>query len=269
MKTNITYLSYLGERTKRRIKFIPILFLVLQKKVALVTGANRGIGKEVVRQLATLGYQVFLGSRDETKGQKTVDELHAAGLTDVHLLVLDVSNDESTAAAAESLAKKVSVLDVLVNNAGILNSGTNPIKDSIANIEKTYATNVFGVIRSTTAFLDLLKKSKSGRVVNVTSWLGSLTLNSDKSSPIYNYNALGYNSSKAALNMVTVSFSKALAEFNIKVNAACPGVTATDMNGGSYGHPVDVGAISIVKLATLPDDGPTGAYFNKDGPLPW
>lgn len=139
----------------------------------------------------------------------------------------------------------------------------------MGKIEETYATNVFGAIRATTAFLPLLKKSKSGRVVNVSSWLGSSTLNSDKSSPIYAYNALGYNSSKAALNMVTISFAKALAEFNIKVNAACPGITATDMNNGAYGHSVDVGAISIVKLATLPDDGPTGIYINKDGPLPW
>ena len=245
---------------------------VLQaKKTVLITGANKGIGKEVARQLATRGFQVFVGSRDEARGQKTVDELRAAGLNDVHLLVIDVTSDESVKSAAETLASKISALDILVNNAGIIAAGFKlGLQESLAEVQETYSVNVFGVIRTIIAFVDLLKKSKAGgRIINVTSGLGSLTWANDKTAFTYNYNAVGYNSSKSALNMITVSYAKALAEFNIKVNAACPGYTATDLNNNTGTQTVEEGATAIVHLATVGDDGPTGTYINKDGPIPW
>ena len=244
--------------------------LLQAKKTALVTGANKGIGKEVVRQLAARGFQVFLGSRDEARGQAAVDELRAAGHNDVHLLVLDVTSDESVKAAAETLAKKVTALDVLVNNAGIVASGFKfGLQEPLAEIQETYSVNVFGVIRTILAFVELVKKSKAGRIVNVTSGLGSISTASDKNAASYAINTVGYGSSKSALNMITVAYAKALAEFNVKVNAVCPGHTATDLNNNTGPQTVEVGATSTITAATLPDDGPSGTYFNKDGPIPW
>ena len=235
----------------------------------MVTGANKGIGKEVVRQLAGLGYQVYLGSRDAKRGQESVDELRAAGLSDVHLLVIDVTSEESVKSAVETLSSKISALDVLVNNAGILLTFGESRIETAAEVEETYAVNVFGVVRTTVGFLDLLKKSKAGRIVNVSSGLASFAVNTDPTSPYYAHNTVAYNSSKSAVNMITVSHSKSLAEFGIKVNACCPGYVATDINKNTGFLTVDIGAIPIIKLATLPDDGPTGTYINKDGPLPW
>lgn len=249
----------------------PIISDDLQsKKTVLITGANKGIGKEVARQLASRGYQVFVGARDEARGQKTVDELIASGLKDVHLLVIDVTNDESVAQAAESLSSKVTALDVLINNAGIIAAGfKTPLQESLSEFISTYTVNVFGVIRTTNAFIPLLKKSKGGRIVNVSSGLASLTHSTDKAHPSYNYNALGYNSSKAALNYVTVSYAKALSEFGIKVNSANPGSTATDMNFNKGMQTIEVGAQSTVFLATLPEEGPTASFYDKNGALPW
>ena len=240
------------------------------KKTALITGANKGIGREVARQLATQGYQVFIGSRDEARGQKTVDELVASGLADVHLLVLDVSNDESVKQAYEALAAKISALDVLVNNSGVSAAGWKTcLEESLEEFIATYQVNVFGVVRTTNAFIPLLKKSKAGRIVNVSSGLASLAHAADKNHPNYAHNALGYNSSKTALNHVTVSYAKALAEFGIKVNSSNPGYTATDMTHNNGPQTVEVGAKSTVFLATLPDDGPTASFYDKDGVLPW
>ena len=241
------------------------------KKTVLITGANKGIGKEVARQLAVRGgYEIYLGARDAARGQATVDELVAAGHKDIHLLVIDVTSDESVKKAFETLSSKVSALDVLVNNAGITAAGFKPaLQESLAEFIATYEVNVFGVVRTTNAFIPLLKKSKAGRIVNVSSGLGSIAFASDKNHPYYAYNSLGYNTSKSAVNHVTVSFSKALAEFGIKVNASDPGYTATDLNHNSGPQTVDVGAQSTVFLATLPDDGPTGSYQDKDGVLPW
>ena len=231
-----------------------------------MTGANKGIGKEIVRQLATRGYQVFLGSREEARGQIAVDELRAVGLTNVHLLVIDVTSDQSVQSAAETLTSKISALDILINNAGINAAGYQTgLQESLAEVQETYSVNVFGVIRTIIAFVDLLKKSKEGRIINLTSSLGSLTYAAEKRS---NFNAVGYNSSKTALNMITVSYAKALAEFNIKVNAACPGYTATDLTNGN-GQTVEEGASSAVALATIGDDGPTGTCSDKNGTLPW
>jgi NAD(P)-dependent dehydrogenase (short-subunit alcohol dehydrogenase family) len=236
-----------------------------------VTGANKGIGREVVRQLASRGFKVFLGARDEARGLQAVEEIRAEGLVDVHFLSLDVTNDESVALAAENVAKQVEALDVLVNNAGVSTSGfKGPWEESISDIESTFNVNVYGVIRTTRAFADLLKKSKSGRIVNVGSMVGSLAKQSDPTFQFYNTNTIGYTASKTALNAVTIAFAKALAEYNIKVNTTCPGFTSTDINGHPDGaHSVEIGAQSTVFYATIPDDGPTGTFHNKDGALPW
>lgn len=235
----------------------------------MVTGANKGIGKEVVRQLATLGYEVYLGARNADLGQKAVDELNASGLKDVHLLVIDVTSDESVKLASETLSKKVSALDVLVNNAGVSLFKEDALLETVDDVKGVFEVNVFGVVRATNAFVDLLKKSKSGRIVNLSSGLGSLTQVSDKSWPFYPFNSIGYNPSKTALNAISVSYAKALEKFNIKVNMADPGYTITEMNHGNGEHSVEVGAISTIRLATLPDEGPTASYQDKDGVLPW
>ena len=242
----------------------------MSKKTALVTGGNKGIGKEVVRQLAGHRFQVYLGSRDAARRQVSVDELRAAGLYDVHLLVIDVTSEESVKSAVETLSSRISALDVLVDNAGVHQGYGDPIQPQTALVlQATYNANVYGVVRTTVGFLDLLKKSKAGRIVNVSSGLASFAVNTDPTSPYYAHNTVAYNSSKSAVNMITVSHSKSLAEFGIKVNACCPGYVATDINKNTGFLTVDIGAIPIIKLATLPDDGPTGTYINKDGPLPW
>ena len=245
-------------------------FDLQSKKTALVTGANKGIGKEIVRQLAAKGYQVFLGARDVERGQKAVDDLHALGHTDVHLLVIDVTSDDSVAQAATTLASKITALDVLVNNAGIMPAGfKTPFVESIAEVKETYEVNVFGVIRVTNAFVELVKKSQHGRIVNLSSVLASLAVSTDKNNQYSKIHALSYNSSKSAVNHLTVIYAKALEEFGIKVNSADPGYTATDLNGNSGPQSVEVGAQSSIFLATLPDDGPTASYYDKDGVLPW
>lgn len=245
------------------------------KQTALVTGANQGIGREVVRQLADLGYQVYLGARDEARGQKAVDELRESGLKDVHLLVIDVTSDESVRLAAKELSSKISALDVLVNNAGMTGPGYVPgkgyvhvLEEKLEDIKATYEVNVFGTIRVTQAFVDLIKKSKTGRIVNVGSIIGSLALASDKTHPYYDVTALAYIPSKSALHSLTIAYSKGLAEFNIKVNVSDPGLTATQATGG-LGHSVEVGAQSTVYLATIGEDGPTGTFQGKDGIVPW
>lgn len=235
-----------------------------------MTGANKGIGKEVARQLAAKGYQVFIGARDAERGQKAVEDLKALGLSDVHLLILDVASDDSVKRAAVDLATKVSALDVLVNNAGIVGGGSKgPLEESIEESKATFEVNVFGAIRTTDAFIDLLKRSKHGRIVNVSSVLASLAICSDLNHPYSKLMAMSYSASKSALNSLTVSYAKALAEFGIKVNAADPGYTTTDINNHSGPQPVEVGAQSTVFFATLPDDGPTASFQDKDGIVPW
>lgn len=236
-----------------------------------MTGANKGIGKEVARQLAARGFQVFLGSRDEARGQKAVEELRASGLNDVHLILIDVSSDESVKLAAESLAKKVTSLDVLVNNAAIIAAGSKTVlEESLAELKETYEVNVFGALRTIVAFLELLKKSKSGaQIINVSSGIGSLSWRTDPSNILYNFPSLGYSSSKTALNHISISYAKAFSEFNIKVNVVCPGYTATDMSNHMGTQTVEVGASAIVNLAAIEGEAPTLTFSNKDGPIPW
>ncbi|WP_186024594.1 SDR family oxidoreductase [Burkholderia gladioli] len=238
------------------------------RHTALVTGANKGIGREIVRQLAGRGYTVWMGCRDAQRGEQAVQELKQAGM-DVHLLEIDVADDESVARAARALAGQTDHLDALVNNAGILGPRAHALEESTTQMLATYQVNVFGAVRVTQAFLGLLKAARCARVVNVSSGLGSLTLTSDFTSLYSGFNHLGYNSSKAALNGVTVSLANALREFGIKVNSADPGYVATDFNDHAGPRTVEQGATPAVRLATLDEDGPTGRFFDEYGPQAW
>ena len=237
----------------------------------MITGANKGIGKESARQLATQGYQVFLGSRDEARGKAAVEELRASGLKDVHLLVIDVTSDDSVKKAFETLSTKISALDTLVNNAGAAESGfsTPPLDETIEQFKATYEVNVFGLVRVTNAFIPLLKKSKNGHIINLSSALGSLELLSNPTSPFYAFNVIGYNSSKSAVNQITVSYAKALKEFGIRVNSTHPGYVDTDLSDHKGFLTVEVGAKSTVDLVLTAADGPNSTFSDKDGKLPW
>jgi NAD(P)-dependent dehydrogenase (short-subunit alcohol dehydrogenase family) len=240
----------------------------MDRRVAVVTGANKGIGLEIARQLARAGLAVFIGARDEQRGREAAEKLRAEGL-DARALPLDVTDDASVAAAAALVEKDAGRLDVLVNNAGIAIDDGPPSRVSIDALRRTYETNVFGVVRTIQAMLPLLRRSDAGRIVNLSSGLGSLAQNSDASWDYASVKFLAYNSSKTALNMVTVQFAYELRNTPIKINAADPGYVATDMNRHQGVRTVEQGAATPVRLALLPADGPTGGYFNDDGPLPW
>ncbi|MDE1146839.1 MAG: SDR family NAD(P)-dependent oxidoreductase [Azospirillaceae bacterium] len=243
--------------------------MTTEKKTALVTGANKGIGYEVARRLAEQGHAVWLGCRDTGRGEAAAGALRGAGL-DVRFIALDVADGASVAQAAAALAQEMSHLDILVNNTGILaEARTRPSDASIDAMKAVYEVNVFGPARVTQAFLPLLRAATAARVVMVSSGLGSLTGQSDPNGPYYAVNSLAYCTSKTALNAVTLAFAKDLADTGIKVNAACPGHTATDLNGHSGPRTVQQAATVIIDLATLPAIGPTGGFFNEDGPLPW
>jgi NAD(P)-dependent dehydrogenase (short-subunit alcohol dehydrogenase family) len=238
-------------------------------KRALVTGANKGIGREVARRLAADGFKVWLGARDAERGMRAAKELEAEGL-DVQWLEIDVTKDDSVARAARTLAHASSQLDVLVNNAGIaINYDRPPSEQAIADIKATYEVNVFGVVRVTQAFLPLLLAAQAARIVMVSSYSASLGRPLDRTSPSYSVNMMGYGSSKAALNAITVSFAKELVTRGVLVNAAAPGYTATDLNAHRGRRTVQQAAGIIVRLATLGPDGPTGGYFDEEGVVPW
>lgn len=240
-----------------------------KQKTALITGANRSIGYEIARRLATEGYRVWLGSRDVGRGEEAAKKLRDQGL-DVHVLQLDVTSDQSVASAIAELSRQTDHLDALVNNAGIAESFTHqPFDEPIEVVKAVYEVNTFGPIRLTQAALPLLKASGAGRVVMLSSELGSLNSLLDPENQFYGINALGYNSSKTALNAVTVSLAKAAEPFGIKINAADPGYTATDMNGHTGYRTVEQAAEAPVRLATLGPEGPTAGYFFDDQTLSW
>jgi NAD(P)-dependent dehydrogenase (short-subunit alcohol dehydrogenase family) len=239
-----------------------------KKRTALVTGANKGIGLEIARGLGELGYTVWIGSRDQHRGEAAAAELRHDGL-DARFVSLDVTSDASVAAAAERLGSETNRLDALVNNAGISTGWGPPSEDMIADVRAIYDVNVFGAIRVTQAVLPLLKASTAPRIVMISSSLGSLAWASDFDAPMAQVNLLGYNSSKSALNAVTVALAKELAPLGFKVNAGCPGYTATDLNQHSGSRTPIQGAAIGVRLATLPDDGPTGGFFDDAGTVAW
>jgi NAD(P)-dependent dehydrogenase (short-subunit alcohol dehydrogenase family) len=242
----------------------------MNKKIALVTGANKGIGFEIARNLAGAGSTVLLGARNSERGQQAVRQLEQAGLDDIHFIAIDVTKPDTIAAAAQQIESQYGHLDILVNNAGINVRGDGPpgAADPLV-VEEVFDTNFFGAFRVAQAMLPLLRSSASGRIVNVSSGLGSLTLNSDPAWPAYNTKFIGYSASKAALNMLTVHLAYELRDTPIKVNSVDPGYTRTDLNNNTGTQPVEVGAIAATRLALLENDGPTGGSFSKDGPDPW
>ena len=240
-----------------------------ERKAALITGANKGIGKETARQLGAQGMTVLIGARDLGRGEEAAAELMAGG-ADAHAIRLDVTDAASIEAAVRQIGNEYGRLDVLVNNAGIfLDEGPCSTLE-VDTLRRTYETNVFGVFAVTQAFLPLLRKSEAGRIVNMSSGLGSLAQNSDPNGKKHaGVKPLAYNSSKAALNMLTVIFAAELKDTPIKVNAAAPGYTATDLNQHQGTRTVEQGATVGVRLATLPGDGPTGGYFDENGTVAW
>lgn len=239
------------------------------RKSVLITGANKSIGLETARQLGREGYRVWLGARDSARGAEAAAQLVSEGI-DVQALALDVTRDDSVQAAVERVQREAGQLDILINNAGISGIQTAlPSEQPIEDIRTIYETNVFAPIRVTQAFLPLLKAAGSAQVVMVSSGLGSLGWLSDPSNQFHGVNILGYNSSKTALNAVTVSLAKELSAYGIAVNAADPGYTATDFNGHSGYRTVEQAAAGIAWLASGGANGATGRYFFEQQEVPW
>lgn len=240
------------------------------KKIALVTGANKGIGYEIAAGLGALGWSVGVGAREQTRRDAAVARLRDAGV-DAFGVPLDVTDDSSVAAAADLIAERAGRLDALVNNAGI--TGDRPQQPSLVDpaiIRMVVETNVIGVIRVTNAMLPLLRRSASPRIVNMSSSVGSLTRQSGpggetSTGPV----AVAYAPSKSFLNAVTLQYVRELANTNILINCACPGFVATDLNGFRGVRTPQQGAATAIRLATLPDGGPTGGFFEDAGVVPW
>jgi NAD(P)-dependent dehydrogenase (short-subunit alcohol dehydrogenase family) len=233
---------------------------------ALITGANKGLGFETARQLAADGWTVFVGARDPERGRTAAEKLLAEG-GDARLVPLDVTDDASVAAAVEAVAAQTDHLDVLVNNAGIIGSHTGALETGPADFLACFGVNLLGPVRVTRAFLPLLRGAEMPRVVMVSSGMGSLAVTTDPGRLESGIVSLVYPSSKAALNMVTTQYAKALPGW--KVNAVDPGYTATDLNGQSGHKSVAEGARAIVAMARVGADGPTGGFFDDLGPVPW
>jgi len=244
-------------------------------KTAFITGANKGIGFETARQLLQKGFYVYLGSRNLENGTKAVQKLKAGNLTNVEVIEIDVTDDNSVKKARIEIGKKTDTLDVLINNAGI-NGGApfTALEASTAQFLAAFNTNVFGVARVTQAFIDLLRKSSEPRIVNVSTSVGSLTLQSDPDWMGYHFAKYAvYGSSKAALNMFTVHLAYELRDTPFKVNAVCPGYTKTDFTGYNGGEVEEAGK-RIVKYALLDKDGVTGKFISEEtnpatGVIPW
>lgn len=253
-------------------------------KTAFITGANKSIGLETAKQLLQEGFYVYLGSRNLENGQKAVDQLQSEGLQNVEAIEIDVTDEQSVKNARLEVGKKTNILDILINNAGIsgvrFDTNNNFIPQTAADtsidvFKEVYDINVYGAIRTTQAFLDLLKKSDEPRIVMVSSSQGSITLHSNPSYKYYHVKGSVYLSSKAALNMYTVILAYELRETNFKINAVSPGFTKTDFTGHNphAGSVQDAGK-RIVKYAVIGNDGPTGKFFCEEtnpetGEIPW
>jgi NAD(P)-dependent dehydrogenase (short-subunit alcohol dehydrogenase family) len=237
------------------------------KKIALVTGANKGIGLEVARQLAASGCVALVGARNAALGKEAAAKLIAEGL-DIRFVLIDVNYLSTITAAAENIARDFGRLDILVNNAGINDPADGPaLTAHVDAVERVLRTNFLGVLVVTQAMLPLLRKSAAGRIVNVSSGLGSLTRSASPNPS--STNLIGYSASKAALNMLTVQLARLLSDTAIKVNSAAPGYTATALNGFRGTQTIPEGAVEAVRLALLPDDGPTGSFSESAGVVPW
>jgi NAD(P)-dependent dehydrogenase (short-subunit alcohol dehydrogenase family) len=234
-----------------------------ESTIALVTGANKGIGFAVCRRLAAFGWTVLLGCRDADRGRAAAAAIDG----DTAVLALDVTSDESVAAAAKEVGERYGRLDVLVNNAGITGGYVDPLETGPAELLACYDTNVFGPVRMTRAFVPLLQRSAAPRIVMVSSGMGSLAITTDPQRLESRLVGLTYPSSKTALNMITTQYAKALPGF--RVNAVDPGYTATDLNGHSGHQTVEEGSDVVVAMATVGPDGPTGGFVDRTGPIPW
>jgi NAD(P)-dependent dehydrogenase (short-subunit alcohol dehydrogenase family) len=238
-------------------------------KVALITGANKGIGFEITRQLGRAGMTVLLGARNSKQGEASAAILRAEGI-DVNTIPLDLLKEETISAAAKWIASQYGRLDVLVNNAGIVDGEDGPPSSAdLDAVRRVFDVNFFGTLAVTKAMLPLIWKANAGRIVSLSSGLGSLTLNSDPNWVFASYKILGYCASKAAVNMMTVQLAYELRDTAIKVNAVNPGFTATNMNGHRGTQSVQEGAAEAVRLALLADDGPTGGFAETGGNNPW
>ncbi|RXH57570.1 SDR family oxidoreductase [Granulicella sibirica] len=238
-------------------------------KVALITGANKGIGFEVARQLGKAGFTVLLGARNLDLGRKAAGILESEGIH-AQAIELDIINAGTIEAAAKTISTEFKKLDVLVNNAGIILQGDGlPGAASLDAVETTFKTNFLGPVAVTQAMLPLLREAPAARIVNVSSGLGSISQNNDPNWPYAQVKYLGYNGSKAALNMFTVHLAWELRDTNIKVNSADPGYTATDLNQNRGHQTIEEGAAETVRLALLPPDGPTGSFSDNAGSVPW
>ncbi|XVQ85787.1 SDR family oxidoreductase [Microbispora siamensis] len=239
-----------------------------ERTIALVTGANKGIGYEIAAGLGALGWSVGVGARDDERREAAVEKLRAAGV-DAFGVPLDVTDDASVAVAAGLIEERAGRLDVLVNNAGVTGGmPQTPTTVDPATMRAAVETNVIGVIRVTNAMLPLLRRSASPRIVNMSSTVGSLTRQTTpgaETGPI----SAAYAPSKTFLNAVTVQYAKELRDTNILINAGCPGFCATDLNGFRGVRTPEQGAAIAIHLATLPDDGPTGGFFDDAGVVPW
>jgi NAD(P)-dependent dehydrogenase (short-subunit alcohol dehydrogenase family) len=239
-------------------------------KIALVTGANKGIGFSTVKQLLSAGYHVYLGARDKKKGQTAIDQLGKEGYSNVSLLELDVTDKTSIKNAVATFAAEQKHLDVLVNNSGI--GGQQPQQTSTIRTEQlkeVFETNYFGAVRVTQAFLPFMHRSKFPRIVNVSSELGSLAFHAHTKSSYNSNNLMAYSTTKVALNSFTILLANELQGTPFKINSVTPGYTATDLTSFSGGSTPDEAARVIVKYATLDIDGPTGQFFSENGRIPW
>jgi NAD(P)-dependent dehydrogenase (short-subunit alcohol dehydrogenase family) len=252
--------------------------MATQGKVAFITGANKGLGLETARGLGELGIAVVIGSRDEANGQAAADKLKAEGIKEVESVRFDVTRPEDHGAIARYLEEHYGKVDILVNNAGVAldeaDFGTPGGFNTTSTVSQdilhtTFETNFFAVISLTQTLLPLIRKAPAGRIVNLSSILGSLTLHANPESPIYGMKAFAYDASKTALNAFTIHLAQELKGTTIKVNSAHPGWVKTDMGGSAAPMEVSEGGKTSVMLATLADDGPTGGYFHLGEPLPW
>jgi NAD(P)-dependent dehydrogenase (short-subunit alcohol dehydrogenase family) len=244
--------------------------------IAFITGATKGIGYATAARLGQAGMQIIVGARDPKKGDAAVAGLRQQG-TDAVALECDVTDDSSVRAAAEVVRAEHGQLDVLVNNAGILPEAAaahrvrGPMDVDI--FRETFATNLFGAVATTEAFLPLLLAAPAGRIVNVSSTVASLADQSDPESPYYGLVVPAYQASKAALNSITIALAKSLADTNIKINSVCPGWVQTDLGGpeNKAAAPLtpEAAAATISRMALIGDYGPTGRFFDEAGPVRW
>jgi len=242
------------------------------EKIAFITGGNKGLGFETARQLGKLGITVVIGSRDAAKGKAAVEKLKAEGI-DADAVRFDITKAADYKEVCGYFEKRYGRLDILINNAGVSKeefmAGNRTSSTSAEVMHETFDTNFFGAVQLTQTLLPLLRKSPAGRIVNLSSILGSLALHADPNSPIYNAKAFAYDASKAALNSFTIHLAHELKDTNIKVNSAHPGWVKTDMGTDAAPMEISEGAKTSVALATLPEDGPTGSYIHLGETLPW